>query len=307
MKKGFISGFRGVYWSAKKRMLWWANESKGDVVIQSAYDWAGVESYHCPECMKCIIAPSAHTGPDAPYNGEERPITGATTDQTGEESMFQNLRDTLSAYKARDPAARSSFEIFILYPGVHATIYHWIAHWLWRKQLRFLARLTSQWSRFWTGIEIHPGATIGKRLVIDHGMGIVIGETAELGDDILIYQGVTLGGTGKDQGKRHPTIGNNVLIGSGAKVLGPFTVGDNSRIAANAVVLKEVPPNSTAVGIPARIVSAGGERTEFVKNVDQIHIPDPLTAELQALRAQLDRIESQCKDGACLKDETKEN
>ena len=138
------------------------------------------------------------------------------------------LGGLLAAYQRRDPAARSKLEIFLLYPGVHAVLYHRVAHWLYRHHRFFLARCVSQWSRFWTGIEIHPGATIGHRLVIDHGMGIVIGETAEIGDDCLLYQGVTLGGTGKDKGKRHPTLGNNVMVGSGAKVLGPFTVGDNA-------------------------------------------------------------------------------
>ena len=161
--------------------------------------------------------------------------------------MFQALNETLEAYQRRDPAARSKLEIFLLYQGVHATLYHRLAHWLYCHNRKFLARCVSQWSRFWTGIEIHPGAKIGRRLVIDHGMGIVIGETAEVGDDVLLYHGVTLGGTGKDQGKRHPTIGNNVLIGCGAKVLGPFKVGDNARIAANAVVLSEVPEQATAV------------------------------------------------------------
>ena len=165
--------------------------------------------------------------------------------------MFKNLMETLEAYQRRDPAARSKLEIFLLYQGVHATLYHRLAHWLYCHNRRFLARFVSQWSRFWTGIEIHPGAKIGRRLVIDHGMGIVIGETAEVGDDCLIYHGVTLGGTGKDQGKRHPTVGNNVLLSCGAKVLGPFHIGDNARIASNAVVLSEVPPDATAVGIPA--------------------------------------------------------
>ena len=205
--------------------------------------------------------------------------------------FLKNLRETLHAYKARDPAARSSLEIFLLYPGVHAIIYHRIAHWCYRHDLLFLARCVSQWSRFWTGIEIHPGATIGRRLVIDHGMGIVIGETAELGNDVLLYQGVTLGGTGKDKGKRHPTIGNNVLIGSGAKVLGPFTVGDNSRIAANAVVLKEIPPDSTAVGVPARVVRVAGQRVDFANEVDQINVTDPVTQELQTLRERLEALE----------------
>lgn len=205
--------------------------------------------------------------------------------------MFEHLIETLNAYKARDPAARSSLEIFLLYPGVHAIIYHRIAHWCFKHNLLFLARCVSQWSRFWTGVEIHPGATIGRRFVIDHGMGIVIGETAEIGDDVLIYQGVTLGGTGKDKGKRHPTIGNNVLIGSGAKVLGPFTVGDNSRIAANAVVLKEIPPDSTAVGVPARVVRVAGQKVNFANEVDQVNVVDPITQELQALRERLDALE----------------
>lgn len=220
--------------------------------------------------------------------------------------MFRNLRDTLNAYKARDPAARSKFEILILYPGVHATIHHWIAHWFWRHNLRFLGRLVSQCNRFWTGVEIHPGAKIGKRLVIDHGMGIVIGETAELGDDVLLYQGVTLGGTGKDQGKRHPTVGDNVLVGAGAKILGPFTVGAGARIAANAVVLKEVPAGSTAVGIPARIISAEGEQ-DFATRVDQVNITDPIAMELQHLRAQLDLIEKKCLARRCTNKEEATN
>lgn len=207
--------------------------------------------------------------------------------------MFKNLRETIDAYKARDPAARSSFEIFLLYQGVHATIYHRFAHFLYKHKLRFLARMVSQWSRHFTGIEIHPGATIGRRLVIDHGMGIVIGETAEIGDDCLLYQGVTLGGTGKDKGKRHPTLGNNVMVGCGAKVLGPFKVGDNARIASNAVVLSEVPPDSTAVGIPAKIVRKAGEKVNYASEVDQIHISDPVAIELAALKERLERLEKQ--------------
>ena len=173
--------------------------------------------------------------------------------------MFKDLRETIDAYMARDPAAKSRLEVLLLYPGVKATMSHRRAHWCYEHNLKLLGRTISQISRHRTGIEIHPGAKIGRRLVIDHGMGIVIGETAEIGDDCLIYHGVTLGGTGKDIGKRHPTIGNNVLIGTGAKVLGPFSVGDNSRIAANSVVLKEIPPDSTAVGVPARIVKVAGQ------------------------------------------------
>ncbi len=206
------------------------------------------------------------------------------------------LGETLRAYQARDPAARSRLEIFLLYPGVHAVIFHRVSHWLWRHRLRFLARLNSQIGRHCTGIEIHPGAEIGRRLVIDHGMGIVIGETARIGDDCLLYHGVTLGGTGKDTGKRHPTIGNNVMLACGAKVLGPFNVGDNSRIAAGAVVLSEVPANATAVGVPARVVRIAGERVDYAAQVDQIHVTDPVQKELQALAARLERLEEQNKE-----------
>ena len=206
--------------------------------------------------------------------------------------MFKNLNETLEAYQRRDPAARSKLEIFLLYQGVHATLYHRLAHWLYCHNRKFLARFVSQWSRFWTGIEIHPGAKIGRRLVIDHGMGIVIGETAEVGDDCLIYHGVTLGGTGKDQGKRHPTLGNNVMVSAGAKVLGPFKVGDNSRIASNAVVLSEIPPDSTAVGVPARVVRIAGEKVDFASAVDQIHVTDPVQKELQALSSRLEWLEN---------------
>lgn len=201
------------------------------------------------------------------------------------------LGELLGAYQKRDPAARSKLEIFLLYPGVHATIYHRIAHFLYRHHLFFLSRWISQHARHRTGIEIHPGATIGRRLVIDHGAGIVIGETTEIGDDVLLYQCVTLGGTGKDKGKRHPTIGNNVLIGSGAKVLGPFKVGDNARIAAGAVVLEEVPPNCTAVGVPAQIVRVAGQPVDYTDSVDQIHVEDPLLEQLNALTQRVQELE----------------
>ena len=210
--------------------------------------------------------------------------------------MFQDLRETIAAYKARDPAARSTLQILLLYPGLKATRSHRRAHWCYTHGLFFLARLISQWSRRRTGIEIHPGAKIGKRLVIDHGMGVVIGETAEVGDDCLIYHGVTLGGTGKDQGKRHPTIGNNVMIATGAKVLGPFRVGDNVRIAANAVVLSEIPDNATAVGVPARVVKIAGEKVNYAAEVDQIHILDPITTELAALRERIEQLENTASD-----------
>ena len=204
--------------------------------------------------------------------------------------MNKDLRETIEAYKARDPAARSTFEIMTLYPGIKATQAHKRANWFYRHNMKYIARWISQNARRRTGIEIHPGATIGRRLVIDHGMGIVIGETAEIGDDVLLYQGVTLGGTGKDTGKRHPTIGNNVLIGSGAKVLGPFKVGDNSRIASNAVVLKEIPPNCTAVGVPARIVKMDGQKVNYVGEVDQIHVTDPVALELVSLHEQINAL-----------------
>ena len=204
--------------------------------------------------------------------------------------MFKDLKETIAAYQARDPAARSWLEILLLYPGIKAIRSHRLAHWCYLHDLKFLARAISQRSRRRTGIEIHPGATIGRRLVIDHGMGIVIGETAEIGDDCLIYHGVTLGGTGKDVGKRHPTIGNNVLIGTGAKVLGPIKVGDNSRIAANSVVLKEIPEDSTAVGIPARVVRIAGQKVNFAGEVDQVSVADPVSAELAALRAEVEEL-----------------
>ena len=167
--------------------------------------------------------------------------------------MF-HLTETLSAYQARDPAARSKLEVFLLYPGVHATMYHQAAHFCYCHKMKFLARTISQWSRFWTGIEIHPGAKIGRRLVIDHGMGIVIGETAVIGDDCLLYQGVTLGMTGKHGGKRHPTLGNNVMVGAGTIVLGDIHIGDNVKVAAGSVVVHDVPADTTVAGNPAHVV-----------------------------------------------------
>ena len=204
--------------------------------------------------------------------------------------MFKDLKETIDAYLARDPAAQSALEVLLLYPGVKAVQSHRRAHWFYEHDMKFIARLISQMSRRRTGIEIHPGAKIGKRLVIDHGMGIVIGETAEIGDDCLIYHGVTLGGTGKDSGKRHPTIGNNVLIGTGAKVLGPFKVGDNSRIAANSVVLGEIPPDSTAVGVPARVIKIAGQKVDYASEVDQVSVSDPVAEELTAINRILSEI-----------------
>ena len=204
--------------------------------------------------------------------------------------MFDKIREEIASIKARDPAVRSGWEVIFLYPSYKAVRSYRRAHWFYEHDMKFIARLISQMSRRRTGIEIHPGAKIGKRLVIDHGMGIVIGETAEIGDDCLIYHGVTLGGTGKDSGKRHPTIGNNVLIGTGAKVLGPFKVGDNSRIAANSVVLGEIPPDSTAVGVPARVIKIAGQKVDYASEVDQVSVSDPVAEELSAINRILSEI-----------------
>lgn len=206
--------------------------------------------------------------------------------------MFENLKRDLKAARDRDPAARSNLEVFLLYSGFHAICRHRIAHFYYRHNLFFLARMVSQYNKFLTGVEIHPAAKIGPGLFIDHGTGIVIGETTEIGENCTIYQGATLGGTGKDVGKRHPTIGNNVMIGAGSKVLGPFTVGDNSKIAANAVVLDTVPPDSTAVGVPARVARRGGVKPQTM-DLDQIHIPDPIAQELCALRVELTRMKQE--------------
>ncbi len=203
--------------------------------------------------------------------------------------MFNRLKEDIKAYKDRDPAATSSLQIFFLYPGFKAIRMHRRAHFYYKHNMSFLARYVSQRAAKKTGIEIHPGATIGRRLVIDHGTGIVIGETTEIGDDVLIYQGVTLGGTGKDTGKRHPTIGNNVMISAGAKVLGPFKIGDNSRVAAGAVVLEEVPPNSTVVGVPARVVRQDGKKV--CQPLDQIHIPDPVKQRMDSLESRILELE----------------
>ncbi len=215
--------------------------------------------------------------------------------------MFEKIKEDIRMVKEKDPAARTSLEILLAYSGLHAVIFHRIAHWFYLKKFYLIARLISQFSRFMTGIEIHPGAKIGKGLLIDHGSGVVIGETAEIGDNCLIYQGVTLGGTGKEHGKRHPTLGNNVMVGSGARVLGPFKVGDNAKIAANAVVLEEVPENSTAVGVPARIVKIEGKKVTN-QDLDQVHIPDPVS---QELCRQLVKIEELQKEIEKLKAEKK--
>ena len=212
--------------------------------------------------------------------------------------MFDRLKEDIQAVKDRDPAATSTLQILLLYPGLKAIRMHRRANWLWRHNHKFWARYVSKRAVRKTGIEIHPAAKIGRRFFIDHGTGVVIGETAEIGDDVTLYQGVTLGGTGKDTGKRHPTIGNGVLIGAGAKVLGPFKVGDNSNIAAGAVVLEEIPPDSTAVGVPARVVKRRGKRVDL----DQVHIPDPVSQELCKMSVHIERLE---KELAKLKAEEK--
>ncbi|MCR5480703.1 MAG: serine O-acetyltransferase [Ruminococcus sp.] len=201
---------------------------------------------------------------------------------------IKEVKKDIHSVMERDPAASSAVEVLLTYSGIHAVIVHRLSHSLYLHGHKLTARIISQIMRGLTGIEIHPGAKIGKGLLIDHGSGVVIGETAEIGDYCLLYQGCTLGGTGKDHGKRHPTLGNNVMVGAGAKILGPFKVGDNAKIAANAVVLKEVPPNSTAVGVPARIVRQNGKRT---LDLDQVHIPDPVAQELALERKRLARLE----------------
>lgn len=208
--------------------------------------------------------------------------------------MGKKVNEDIAAYMERDPAARSAFEVKHLYPGYKAIRMYRRAHRLWKHGLKFLARSVSQRAARKTGIEIHPAAEIGRRLVIDHGTGVVIGETTVIGDDCLIYQGVTLGGTGKQTGKRHPTIGNNVMISSGAKILGSFRVGDNCRIAAGAVVLEEVPDNCTAVGVPARIVRRDGQRVSAP--LDQIHIPDPVSQQLCKMQVEIDRLNNKIKE-----------
>lgn len=202
------------------------------------------------------------------------------------------LRNEIEVVKQKDPAIKSTIEVF-LYPSFWALLFHRIAHKLYIRKIYFLARLISQFSRWITGIEIHPGAKIGKGVFIDHGMGVVIGETCEIGDNVLIYQGATLGGTGKDTGKRHPTIGNNVMIGSGVKILGPFKVGDNSKIGAGSVVLKEVPPNCTVVGIPARSVSRNDFEYNPSESLDQLKFPDPVEMEICSLRCKIENLEKQ--------------
>ncbi len=215
--------------------------------------------------------------------------------------MFSRIKQDILAVKDRDPAARSTLEVLLCYPGLHALFCHRVAHFFYCRGLVLLPRLISHLSRFFTGIEIHPGASIGSSFFIDHGMGVVIGETTEIGSNVTIYQGVTLGGTGKEKGKRHPTIGDNVVVGTGAKVLGPITIGKNCRVGAGSVVLSSAPPNSTVVGIPARVVYFNGEKIPTI-NLNHSDMPDPVAEALSRLQEQIDQLRCQrleIENGVC--------
>ncbi|HHU77516.1 MAG: serine O-acetyltransferase [Caldicoprobacterales bacterium] len=220
--------------------------------------------------------------------------------------MFKQIKRDIQAVLERDPAARNVLEVLLCYSGFHAVVLHRFAHWLHRRRLKLIARMVSQFNRFLTGVEIHPAVRIGQGLFIDHGMGVVIGETTVIGDNVTIYQGATLGGTGKETGKRHPTIGNNVVISCGAKILGPFHVGDNSKIGAGSVVLSEVPPNSTVVGIPGRVVKKDNIKVREQKiDLDHTALPDPvddalrrLTFRILDLEKKVDEMEERLKDEA---------
>ena len=205
---------------------------------------------------------------------------------------FKKIRNDFRAALSMDPAATSRLEVALTYSGFHALLCYRLAHWLWKRRIPFVPRALSQVGRFFTGIEIHPGAAIGSGLFIDHGMGVVIGETTEIGDHVTLFQGVTLGGTGKQRGKRHPTLGSHVVVGAGAKVLGPITIGDYVKIGANSVVLQEVPDHSTVVGIPGRIVRIKDERVPDEALLDHVHIPDPIADKLIELQVQIDALKA---------------
>jgi serine O-acetyltransferase len=205
--------------------------------------------------------------------------------------MFSRIRSDIQAVFDRDPAARSTLEVIFCYPGLHAIWFHRVSHWFWGNELWFLARLTSHWGRFLTGVEIHPGATIGRGFFIDHGMGVVIGETAEIGENVTLYHGVTLGGVSWEKIKRHPTLEDNVVIGSGAKILGPFTVGKDSKVGSNSVVVKEVPPNSTVVGIPGRVVMSAAEKPHERMDLEHGKMPDPEAKAISCLFDQIRELE----------------
>ena len=206
--------------------------------------------------------------------------------------MIRTLTKDIHTVFEKDPAARTTLEVIINYPGLHALWMHRIAHCLWNRKLRFLARLLSQWNRFWTHIEIHPGATIGNRFFIDHGAGVVIGETAEIGDNVLLYQGVVLGGTSLKKEKRHPTIGKDVVIGAGAILLGPIVIGDGAKIGAGSVVIRDVPPEKTVVGVPARIA---GEHAHLLVDLEHAKLPDPVVETLQHILNQQQKIDQKLK------------
>jgi serine O-acetyltransferase len=210
--------------------------------------------------------------------------------------MFKTIRDDIRVIFERDPAARSIIEVLLTYPGLHAILMHRLAHWFYQRKFFLIARIISQVNRFITGIEIHPGAKIGKGLFIDHGMGVVIGETAEVGDNVTIYQGVTLGGTGKETGKRHPTVGNNVVIGSGAKILGSFKIGDNCKIGAGSVVVNPVPPHSTVVGVPGRVVIQNGSKVEQDIDLNHNILPDPVAEMLICLQRNVIELEKRLEE-----------
>ncbi|RKQ63427.1 serine O-acetyltransferase [Thermovibrio guaymasensis] len=216
--------------------------------------------------------------------------------------MFKRLKEDIETVFERDPAARSILEVLLCYPGLHAVWFHRIAHWFWTHNLKLIARVISHFSRWLTGIEIHPGAKIGRRFFIDHGMGVVIGETTEIGNDVTLYHQVTLGGTSTKKGKRHPTIGNNVVIGAGAKVLGPVKIGDNCKIGANSVVIKDVPPNSTVVGIPGKVVRREGIKPTKV-DLEHGKLPDPI---MESLKQMLDIIHDLELEVKTLKKEIRE-
>jgi serine O-acetyltransferase len=209
---------------------------------------------------------------------------------------FRKIGRDFRAALAMDPAATSKVEVVLTYAGFHAMLFYRVAHWLWKKRIPFIPRALSQFARFITGIEIHPGSTIGSGLFIDHGMGVVIGETAEIGDNVTLFQGVTLGGTGKQRGKRHPTVGSHVVVGAGAKVLGPITIGDYVKIGANSVVLQDVPDHSTVVGIPGRIVRIKDERVADEALMDHIHIPDPIADRFIDLQIQIDALKKELEE-----------
>lgn len=205
------------------------------------------------------------------------------------------FRDEIRATLERDPAATGTLPVILSYPGLHALFYHRAANALYRRNLSFFARVVSQFGRWITGIEIHPGAKIGSGLFIDHGMGVVIGETSVIGKNVTLFQGVTLGGTGKHKGKRHPTLGNNVVVGAGAKILGPIHIGDHVSVGANAVVIHDVPPNSTVVGVPGRVTRREGRKVEDI-NMDHTNLPDPVSQALQKLQHEIDKIEKELKN-----------